>query len=119
MVLLQMNNMFMQGGSFTIRESISQIEFFEEIEQEYVLHLSEGADLTYALFLKNAKIKLTILAESPQVKGQIFVFVVGGQTSLQVETSLQFSHTSVQVHLIAIQGEGDEVQMQGSINILP
>ncbi|MDR0859586.1 MAG: hypothetical protein LBO09_00985 [Candidatus Peribacteria bacterium] len=107
----------MSDFSFTIREKFSHIDFFEHTEQDSVLHLSEGANLTYAMFLKNAKITLKVLAESPHVKGQIFVFVAGGQTSLQVETNLQSSHTSVQVHLIAIQGEEDEVQMQGTIDI--
>lgn len=107
----------MQEGSFTVREKFSQIDFFEDKEQDYVLHLSEGADLTYALFLKNATIKLSVLAESPGVKGQIFAFVAGGKTSLQVETKFQSSHTGVQVHLIAIQGVEDDVKMQGSIDI--
>ena len=104
----------------TISKTSSQIEFFENTQQDYTLHLINHANLTYALFLKNAQIKLTIIAESPEVKGQIFAFIpaqASSYTSLQVETKLQSSHTSLKVHLIAIQTENTQIQMQGVIDI--
>ncbi|MDR0607760.1 MAG: hypothetical protein LBG52_05455 [Candidatus Peribacteria bacterium] len=103
--------------SWTIREKISQIDFFDMVPQDYVLHLKEGADLTYALFLKNTTIKLTIIAESPAVHGQIFAFVAGGSSSLQVVAKFQASHTAVKLHLMAIQPDEADVQMQGKIDI--
>jgi hypothetical protein len=105
--------------SHTISSLTSQIVFFENDNQTYTLHLIDQANLTYALFLKNANIKLTITTENEGVKGQIFAFVIGDKTSLHVETKLQASHSSVKVQLIALQQEHTEVNIQGIIDIAP
>jgi hypothetical protein len=106
-----------ESKTHTLRKKTAQIDFFDTTKQDYVLHLAEGADLTYAVFLKNAELQLTIIAESPTVQGQIFAFVLGDATSLQVAAKLQASHTSINLHLIAIQEDAATVQMQGMIDI--
>jgi sucrose-6-phosphate hydrolase SacC (GH32 family) len=105
---------------YTIRDVSSQIDFFQDVEQTLTIYLEEKADLTYAIFLDSAKIKLTIIAQNPTVKAQIFAFLPSKQasdTSLQVCTKFQSSDTSVRMHLIAIQDDGAKLHMQGEIDI--
>ena len=104
----------------TIHEKTSQIQFFENTEQKYTLHLTDQADFVYALFLKNAKIQLSIITKQPQVKAKIFAFLPATEkstSSLHIETLFQSSESSVTMHLIAIQGEDAKVHMQGKIDI--
>jgi hypothetical protein len=109
-----------EESAMIVSGKTTQIAVFQEREQNITLSLKEQAELTYAIFLKNAKIQLTILAQDPAVKAQIFAFIPAqsvSSTSLQVQTFLQASNVEVKVHLIAIQEEGAEVVLQGAIDI--
>jgi Fe-S cluster assembly scaffold protein SufB len=105
---------------YTIHESWQQIDLFQQTERTLTLHLQKKAEATYAMFLENAKIELTIIAEEDAIKGQIFAFFPAKNAShstLNVQTFLQSSHSKVNVHLIAIQDEKAEVDLQGAIHI--
>ncbi|MDR0651065.1 MAG: SufD family Fe-S cluster assembly protein [Candidatus Peribacteria bacterium] len=107
---------------YIFREKNSQIDCFHQIKHSLTLHLQDEADITYAVFLENAHLTLNIIAEKNAVKGQIFAFIPAqknSRASLNVQTHLQSSHAKVHIHLIAIQDEGAEVNMQGNITIAP
>ncbi|MDR2416187.1 MAG: SufD family Fe-S cluster assembly protein [Candidatus Peribacteria bacterium] len=101
-------------------EQSAQIDIFHQMTHSLTLHLQGNADITYAVFLDNAHLTLTVMAEENAVKGQIFVFIPAqknSHSSLNMQAHLQSSHTNVHLHLIAIQDEGAEVNMQGEISI--
>jgi Fe-S cluster assembly scaffold protein SufB len=105
---------------YTFREPSSQIDFFHHTKRTLTIHLQDKAALVYAMVLENADVEMTIIAEENAVKAQIFAFLPAknaAHTSLKVQTVLKASHTAVNVHLIAIQGEGAEVSLQGAIDI--
>jgi hypothetical protein len=74
--------------NYIFRKKKSQIDVFRQKEHSLTLHLQGEADITYAVFLENAHLTLTIIAEENAVKGQIFVFIPA-TTSLSFKPSLK------------------------------
>ena len=112
---------------YEIRESCSQIDIFQNVHQSLDIRLQEGIAFTYAVFLDNSELSLTIATEKKsdlqthsQIKGQIFAFIPAksaSTSSLKVNAVLQASGAEVKVYLIAIQEEQAELSLQGEINI--